>query len=158
MCLLAAPCLAFCQGPQKTNPAALPAPTYYIAAQVRGTCERDEISVHGATNLPPGSMVTLTISNFDGDGWKDYSDENYAVVDAKGFFDAKIHPRRNIHFRHNLILLASFMPFRPRQPEKVLKVAGKRGQKLGDELSNPQVLKYSGENYILWTIARVPSC
>ena len=141
---------------QKPPQEPLPAPTYYLAAEAR-TCSKEQITVHGVSNLPSGSVIVLTVSEFYQDGWKDYSDEVFASVKENGFFDARIHPTNSATFRRNLIVVATFTTFHPRQPEKVLRIVGKKGQNLGS-LENPQLGRLSGEHYYLRAIARVPFC
>jgi len=131
----------------------LSAPTYYLA--VAGTCDPSEVRAYGASNLPPGSAVILTVSDFDGDGWREYSEESIAIVDDEGLFAAKIRPSKGFMFRRNLILLADFLPYRPRQPQRVLDVVGKRGEQLGDLLANPQLHQMSGPTYVLRTMDRL---
>ena len=135
----------------------LPAPTYYIAIEAR-TCEPDEVRFHGASNLPSGARVGLTVSDFDEDAWKHYSDEVFTSVDENGFLDGKIQPKAGMRFHRNLILIAEFTTFRPEQPTSVLRIVGEKGQNLGKVLENAQVGQVSGPYYILETIARVPWC
>jgi hypothetical protein len=134
----------------------LPAPTYYIAVEAR-TCQKDLIEFSGASNLPRGAVIGFGVSDFDVDAWKDYSDEVYASVDEKGFFDGKIQPKKGMTFHRDLILVATFTTYRPRQLASVLRIVGKKGQNLGG-INNPQVGQVSGPFYYLETIARVPFC
>ena len=147
---------ALLAGFQTKSPKSLTAPTYYIAAEAR-TCEPAEVRFVGASNLPPGAVVALRVSDFVGDGWSDYSDETYVSVNDKGFFEGIIQPRKAITFHRSLILVAEFTAYRPQQPSTVLGIIGKRGEELGG-FENPQVGQVSGENFYLQTIARVPYC
>jgi len=112
------------------------------------------------------------VTDFDFDAWKDYSDEVYVPVSEQGFFAGEIQPKKGMRFHRNLLLQAYFAPFRPRQPDSVLKEIGKKGEKLAQvadlplkvsanlerPATNPQLTQWSGDIYGLWTIARVPSC
>jgi hypothetical protein len=151
----------------------LSAPTYYVAAEVVG-CEQEanRIEFRGATNLPHGALITAVVSDFDSDAWKDYSDEVHAPVSEQGFFAGDIEPKKGIRFHRNLLLRVCFAPFRPHQPEGVLKLIGKNGQKLqevantrievskgfGRPAMNPQLIEWSGGIHGVGTIARVPHC
>jgi len=152
--VLAEPRLSSSQ--EKVRKERLNAPTYYLVAEV-AKCQPKEIVVHGATNLPKGSIVGLQVSAFLQDGWNDYSDESFASVGDTGFFDAIIRPRSKAGFQRNLILVSSFTTYRPRQPEGVMNVVGKKGENLGD-IENPQLAQLSGQHKILQSIARVPNC
>ncbi len=134
----------------------LAAPTYYMAIEARN-CDKKQVRFSGASNLPPGAIIRLTISDFSEDAWRQYSDEVYATVDDKGFFEGAIAPKQGMTFRRNLILDATFTPFKPTQPLSVLNLVGERGQNLGG-IYNPQVGQLSGEDFYLDTIARVPWC
>ena len=136
--------------------AKLPAPTYYLAVNAR-TCEGGEVRFNGASNLPKGAMIGITISDFDHYAWKEFSGEIFLPIDENGFFDGRIQPKQGMLFRGNLILVAEFTTFRPQQPADVLRVAGKKGQNLGDPLTNPQMGQVSGPYYLLEAIARA-SC
>jgi hypothetical protein len=103
-------------------------------------------------------MIWISIVDFYHDAWKDYSNEVFLPVDEKGFFDGQIQPKKGVVFHRNLILLAEFTTYRPKQPASVLKIVGRKGQELGDLLTNPQIYQVSGPYYVLETIARVPSC
>jgi hypothetical protein len=135
----------------------LSAPTYYLAIEVK-ECTAREVRIYGATNLPPGSVIGLSTSEFVGEiGWKDYSEEAFATVDAHGFFQGTVHSKAGLSFRSNLIASAAFMPYRPTQPAKVLEIVGKKGEHLG-YFENPQVGYESGNYRTLGTIARVGEC
>jgi hypothetical protein len=149
--------VAVCAQAQAPRREALHAPTYYVVVEA-DRCERDTVNFSGASNLPPKALISMRISDFLGDfGWKDYSDDVYASVDAKGFFAGEIHPKKSLVFRRNLLLVAYFAPYRPTQPSEVLAVVGRHGERLGGQ-ENPQLGQVSGPNYLLHTIARVPNC
>jgi hypothetical protein len=155
--------------PPVTRP--LSAPTYYIAAEVVG-CEQDPnyVEFRGASNLPPGAVVEVHVTDFA--AWKTYSADVQVPLNEAGFFAGKILPNRGMRFRYNLTLVVTFTPFRPKQPDSVLQVIGKKGEKLeqvakvslrvSDSLerpaANPQVIEWSGEIYGLQTIATIPNC
>lgn len=149
----------------------LSAPTYYVAAEVVG-CGPDHIEFRGATNLPPDALMSAVVTDLDSDGWKNYSDEVYVLVTREGFFAGEFQANEGMLFHRNLMLQVYFAPFRPKQPENVLKVVGRKGEKLREvaavrlEVSrgferpavNPQLTQWSGDVSGLWTIARVPNC
>jgi len=159
--------------PSAQRPSPPPAPTYYLAVEAR-TCEPDDVHIHGATNVPPRAVVELTVNDFNGDAWTEYSPLVYAAVDSRGFFDASVHPKSGLKFRHNLLVLATFAPTVDQQPQEVLRLVGRKGENLagllGDPQSkqwdgyremllvNPQAGQLSGWQYYLATIARVPNC
>jgi len=132
------------------------APTFYIAVAV-DTCERDGVRVRGVTNVPPRSVVGLEILDFNGEGWKEYSSLAHAVVDSRGFFAVRIRPKPGLQFHHNLVASAEFAPSRDPQPKEVWELVGRKGENLGG-LDNPQVEQWSGWQYYLAAIARVPGC
>jgi hypothetical protein len=131
-------------------------PTYYLAVNVVN-CDRRTIRVSGASNLPPGSSITTVVTDFDGDGWHDNSDEVFAEIDNGGFFHAEIHSNPSKESHHNSLLRAFFAPYHPKQANDVLKSVGRKGQNLGG-LENPQVFQVSGPYFGLETIARVTNC
>ena len=151
----------------------LSAPTYYVAAEVVD-CELDPnyVEFRGATNVPPGALMTAIVADFDFDGWKYYSDEVDVPVTQKGFFAGEVRPKKGMLFHHNLVLQVYFAPFRPSQPDSVLRVVGRKGEKLQAvaktqvEVSkgferpsvNPQLTQWSYDVFGIRTIARVPSC
>lgn len=146
------------------------APTYYIAAEAVG-CEQDPnyVEFRGASNLPPGALITANVSDFDFDAWKEYGNELSVPVDKAGFFGGNIVPKKGMRLRHNLTLVLTFATFRPKQPDAVLAIIGRKGEKLnevenitiqgiGRPSANPQIINFSGEYHGLQTIARVPNC
>ena len=127
---------------------------FYLVVRAR-TCSPAEVKVEGMSNLPIGSILTLQVSDFLGDGWTNYSEETY--VKADGFFEATIQSIQGKEFHRNLLVQASFMPWRPKQPAGVLKVVERHGRNLGG-IKNPQVNQVSGWNFQLGTMERVPFC
>jgi len=133
---------------------ALRALTYYIAVSDH-ECTEDEVSVRGASNLPPGARIGVSITAFNGEmGWDDYSDDVYATLDDKGFFSQLVHAKRGRRFRNNLVIKVWFRPYK--QSPSVLAAVGKHGERL-DFKKNPQAFMESGFNALLSSIARV-SC
>ena len=151
----------------------LTAPTYYVAAEVVG-CKQDSNSLEfrGATNLPPGALMTVVVSDFDSDAWKSYSEEAHVPVTEQGFFAGEIQSKKGMHFHRNLLLHVYFAPFQPKQPESVLVAIGKKGERLQEVANtrldvsnglqrpavNPQLIQWSGDIHGLSAIARVPNC
>ena len=145
------------QRPNPSPPAKpLSAPTYYIALTVR-SCDPTFVEFRGASNLPTGSMLGLMVNDFDGNGWREYSDEVFVPLNESGFFDGRVRPKKDMRFHKNLILIAEFTTFRPPQRQSVLQIVGKHGEHLGD-FDNPQLGQVSGPYYLLDTIARIGFC
>jgi hypothetical protein len=134
----------------------LTAPTYYLVARTQG-CTQQEMRVVGATNVPPGAVILVNVTEFFQDGWKDFSANYYATVDEKGFFEANVKAMANISFRRNLVARVVFGPAYHQQPAGVLTIVGRRGERLGSN-NNPQLGQLSGENFYIETIARVEGC
>lgn len=97
----------------------LSAPTYYISVSAR-TCEPDQVNFNGASNLPTGAVIVLKVSAPYQDGWQDYSDDVYIPVGQDGFLEGGIHPKKGMSFHRNLILIADFTTYRPKQPQRAL--------------------------------------
>ncbi len=143
-------------GQRNANADRLSAPTYYIAARAR-TCAPDVINAFGVSNLPAGSLLSLEVSEFDDNAWREYSPTTHVALDREGYFAASIKPSGGKRFRQNLLLVVRFATYDPRQPSGVLNELGPRGEKLV-ATDNPQAEQVSGPNYVLETIARVPFC
>jgi hypothetical protein len=154
---IVAPCLAGDSLRQSGKP--LTAPTYYLVARVK-ECGGDMANITGATNIPPQSLITAQAGEFDGDGWRFFTDESTGTVDSKGLFQVNVRAKGQSALHRNLLVLVSFMPYRPAQPEVVLKSVGRHGELLSvyGDWTNPQLGTASGGNYVLTTIARVPEC
>jgi hypothetical protein len=160
--------LASASGQQPSPPAA---PTFYLALEARA-CEKDEVRVHGASNLPPGAVIDLAVGAPYGDGWTDYSPHAQGVVDARGLFDASVHPKSGFSFSDHVFVSGRFSPTVVQQPDDVLRVVGKKGENLAGilgsprfeqwgehrefALENPQAGQLSGWQYYLSTIALTP--
>jgi len=148
------------------------APTYYIGAQVVG-CSQDAnyLEFRGATNLPPRALIGASVVDFAASA-NAYSDEVYVPVVEPGFFAGKISPKKGMLFHYGFALQIVFAPFRPKQPDSVLQVIGRKGEKLQDvadvrvEVSeglnrpavNPQLMQWSGDVRGLREVAIVPNC
>jgi len=111
---------------------------YYIAvrASINGP---DEIDVFGASNLPPGSELTVDVSDFIGEGSQSLNQEVTVRVGPEGLFRFRVRPQKGKAFRRNLPCLISFQPTYPQQPEKVLSIVGRMGEHLGNPWENPQL-------------------
>jgi len=142
--------------PAQQQQAKLSAPTYYLAARVKG-CSAENIDVVGASNLPKGAVLQVQVTRFFHNAWADFSDPAYSTVNEKGYFSATLRPKQKMRFFNNLVVRVTFAPFFRGQPQEVLKVVGRRGQKLGD-WNNPQLGQVSGPYFLIETIDRVNSC
>lgn len=134
---------------------ALPAPTFYIAAS--GQYERvgSTLEVKGATNLPPGSRLSITLYDFVGYQSSILSETDIVTLDNNGFFKATLKPLNGRQFKANMVCDIFFDTNSIRQNESVLKVVGEKGRLLGVGY-NPQVAKNSGENYYLEALVHIP--
>src|SRR2546426_919280 len=65
----------------------LSAPTYYIATRADYTGDPARIHVRGASNLPAGARLSISIYDRVGQGSTLLSDETVATVDGEGFFE-----------------------------------------------------------------------
>jgi len=107
----------------------------------------------------------LSVSDFDDDGWKDYSGSLCVALTKDGFFEGEIRPREGMRFKKNLILRANFQTNLCQQPASVRPIVGQKGEHLGErdaplgELAglsrNPQLYQISGSYYGLEAIARL---
>ncbi len=159
-------CAALGQAPLKNGLRAFSAPTYYIAVEGQNyDPDGDLVRFRGASNLPAGSNILITIEDFDHDAWKDYSDRLCVAVEQDGFFNGQIPPKREMRFRNGLVLRANFQTNLCQQPADVIRIVGSKGEHLGEkdapfgELAgvsrNPQLYQVSGPYYGLETIARI---
>jgi hypothetical protein len=76
-------------------------------------------------------------------------------LNRNGFFEATLKPLSGKQFKEHMVCHVSFNPKGVRQDESVLKIAGKKGERLGIE-NNPQVGKMSEENYYLQLFVEIP--
>lgn len=131
---------ALSPGPDNTSHpnAQPPAVRYYIAvrAELNGP---DEVDIFGASNLPPGSRLTVSLYDFLGQGSRILNSETVAAVGANGLFRLQIHPKKGATFRTNEICGVVFFPTYPEQPENVLRAVGRTGERLGNAWENPQI-------------------
>lgn len=111
----------------------------------------------GASNLPHGATLAITVSEPYQDAFKDYSEDSYISVDSKGFFKGEVPAKTGVNFRGRLILIANFKTYKPKQREDVLRLVGRIGEKLGG-LENPQAQYLSGNYQILQAVDVTPSC
>src|SRR5438876_4521991 len=93
----------------------LSAPTYYLSGDVH-ECSSEELLVKGASNLPAGSIIAVQASEFDGAGWRDYSNPAFVTLRNDGFFEATIHPLPKLAFHGNLLARIYFSPGYHKQP------------------------------------------
>jgi hypothetical protein len=159
-------CATEAQVLQKDGSRIFSAPTYYIVVWGQNwSRDGDLVKFRGASNLPPDANIMLTVSDFEGDAWKDYGGDVCVALGKEGFFDGEIHPKEGMRFRRNLILRANFQTNLCRQSASVLRIVGQKGEHLGErddplgELAglsrNPQLYQISGWYYGLSTIARL---
>jgi hypothetical protein len=127
----------------------LSAPTYYLAAQASTTCDRDHITIRGATNLPPGSRINVIALELKRDS-KDYrkpqSEAMQTNVRPDGLFDVRLKPKAG-DFSEYVVVQVTF-DASVNQPRSVSQVVGRKGEMLGD-LDNPQLGIYSGTHAYL---------
>jgi hypothetical protein len=116
-----------------------------------------EMKVVGATNLPSGAVILVSVTEFFQDGWKDYSEYYYATVDERGSFTTTVKGKTNMGFHRNLVARVVFGPVYHQQPPGVLAAVGQRGERLG-AWDNPQLGQVSGQNFYIERISRVEGC
>lgn len=131
-------------------------PMYFLAAREE-KCSATTMEVRGATNLPKGAVVAVVASRMVQNGWSEATERFYATVDAKGLFSAQLRPKAGERFELNMFVQVFFGPVYHAQPQSVIDVVGKKGERLGN-FDNPQFGQLSGENYYLATVARVEWC
>jgi hypothetical protein len=110
------------------------------------------VTVKGASNLPVGSRITVTLSDFIGFHGSPLSETAEITVGNTGFFEVTLSPLKGKHFKDNMVCDLTLLP--SSQSVAVQKVVGKKGELLGIE-SNPQVGKHSGEYYLV-ALAHLP--
>lgn len=130
---------------QSTRP--FTAPTFYIAASVKYGIYPTTLDVKGASNLPPGSRLTVELADFVGENSSILSEDQTAVVNKDGFFAVTLKLLKGKHFKDNMVCHISFITNFPAQDPSVLRIVGKHGELLGIE-NNPQVQKNSGGYYL----------
>lgn len=136
----------------------LTAPTFYIAASGEYSKFSTTVDVKGASNLPPGSRLSVRLHDFIGYMSTTLSEEGIVVLNKEGFFQVTLKPLPGKQLKENMVCEISFLPQErvpTRQDAAVLKVTGKKGELLGID-NNPQVGKMSGENYYLQALVAIP--
>jgi hypothetical protein len=136
----------------------LSAPTFYISASGEFNKFSTTLDLKGASNLPPGSRLSVTVSDFIGYRSSILSQDAVVVLNKDGFFAATLQPLQGKQFKDNMVCDISFIPNvilnGVRQDSAVLKIVGKTGELLGIE-NNPQVHRNSG-GYYLEVIVHIP--
>ena len=132
----------------------LTAPTFYIAGSGEYSDDSTTLTVKGASNLPPGSRLSVTLYDFIGYRSSVLSEDASVVLKQDGFFEVTLKPRRGRKFGHNMVCAISFAPAEPPRDRSVLRVVGRRGELLGIE-NNPQAGKNSG-GYYLQALIHIP--
>jgi hypothetical protein len=133
----------------------LTAPSFYIAASGEYNKYSTNLDVKGASNLPPGSRLSVTLSDFVGFASTILSEDTIAVLNKDGFFQVTLKPLHGKQFKRNMVCEISFDPNAVRQDASVLKITGTKGELLGID-NNPQIGKKSGENYYLRAFVQIP--
>lgn len=117
---------------------------YYIVAQAR-LIAPDSVYVFGASNLPAGSVLTVSIYDYLGNGSRTFA-QHETAVGARGLFRITVGPRPNLAFRENMLCDVVFRA--APQPAPVTEAVGRNGQRLGTLGVNPEVGQYSGGQYL----------
>lgn len=139
--LLVSPLSAYLssRGPSGTSgPAKPPVARYYITTKVM-LASPQAVSVFGASNLPPGSVLLVYLYDYIGEGSRVFNEETRVRVREDGLFEIAIHPKEGLSLRTNLVCDVVFMPNYPPQPQSVIKVVGAAGEYLGSNATNPQI-------------------
>ena len=123
----------------------LPAPTFYIVARGEYSKYSTSVTVKGASNLPVGSHISVSLSDFVGFQSSILSETAAVVLGNTGFFEVALRPLKGKQFKDNMVCGLTFLP--SSQSVAVQKVVGTKGELLGVD-SNPQVGKNSGEYYL----------
>jgi len=123
----------------------LPAPTFYIVARGQYSEYSTSVTLKGASNLPVGSRIAVSLSDFVGFQSSILSETATVTVGNTGFFEVTLRPQKGKHFKDNMVCDLIFSP--SEQSLTVRKVVGTKGELLGID-SNPQVGKNSGEYYL----------
>jgi hypothetical protein len=111
---------------------------YYVA--LRATLNHEQlVDVFGATNLPPGSVLQVSIINYIGQGGHPVSVHALAKVPEAGVFRIELRAKKGLKFQRNMVCDVVFSPADPNQPGHVLDVVGRAGEALGDPQRNPQL-------------------
>jgi|ERR1017187_1569349 hypothetical protein len=133
---------------------ALSAPTFYIAASGEYNKFSTTLDFKGVSNLPPGSRLSITLSDFIGYRSSILSEDAVVVIGKDGFFTVTLKPLVGKQLKNNMVCDISLNPNAVRQEPEVLRIVGRKGELLGIE-NNPQVHRNSG-GYYLEAIVHIP--
>jgi hypothetical protein len=140
----------------------LAAPTFYIAASGEYSTYSPTVRVRGASNVPPGSKLTVSLYDFIGDKSSILSEEAVVTLSERGLFEVTLRPREGKTFKANMVCVILFDPqgavvrettVLPQAPA-VVKITGKNGESLGIG-TNPQIGKNSA-GYYLQALVQIP--
>jgi len=140
--LLLLPCFStyFSSGglPGGSGGAKRPSVRFYITTKAM-LSSPEVVSIFGASNLPPGSVLTVYLYDYIGEGSQIFNTETRVVVGQDGLFKTVIGPKPGLSFRTNLVCDVVFSPTYPPQPKGVTQVVGRAGEQLGTNSTNPQI-------------------
>ena len=88
----------------------LAAPTFYIAASGRYSQYSPTLVVKGASNLPPGSRLSVVLADYIGYKSSILSEEAIAILNRNGFFEAVLRPLSGKQFKEHMVCDISFNP------------------------------------------------
>jgi hypothetical protein len=131
------------------------APTFYLAASGEYGRYSPTLTLKGASNLPPGSKLTVHLDDFIGYKSTALSEEAVVTLPESGLFEVTLKPQTGKIFKQNMVCDISFIPHGVLPQEAgVLKITGKNGESLGIG-TNPQIGKNSG-GYYLQAFVHIP--
>ena len=149
-----------CSGMAIAQNRSIAAPTYYIAAYVK-ECNSNHITVRGATDLPAGAVLSVSVGGPLGNPsgtLERYSNLSTTTVAPNGQFTAEVDALPTKRFESNrFVAYVRFQPEVTKQPKSVLNVVGRKGEKL-DIINNPQAFQTSGWWYGIEETALVGEC
>jgi len=138
-----------------------PAPIRYYITTKAMLIDPEVVSIFGASNLPPGSVLLVYIYDYIGEGSKVFNEETRVRMGEDGLFKVTIQPKEGLKFfgpalnailrgelvrpkdasdfGRSMVCSVSFSPNYPPQPESVIKVVGDAGENLGSNATNPQI-------------------
>jgi hypothetical protein len=152
--------------------ARLHAPGYYIAIDATKEYE-GVIRVRGASNLPVGAKIGLTVEGLAPEnGLKPFNTLACVAVEQSGLFRAELQIAKDAYQKKDLIVHAIFVTYQCAQDQDVIRAVGRHGELLGNDgrpvtmdevengmtrgmTENPQLFQVSGWYFGLGTIARV---
>src|SRR5579862_8062454 len=105
-------------------------PTFYIAASGEFSKFSTSVTIKGASNLPTGARLDLTMYDFIGYQSSILSEKLIVALTREGFFEATLKPLPGTHFRPNMVCDISFQPHGEPQEASVLKIVGRHGELL----------------------------